>query len=148
MNGATLVLALALASQSPDDRPAPRDSLRYVVGGTMSGPMTLDVDLDEGGFTLSEPARALSKEQHLTQGRLDEPAIRRLRSLAREAMRDGFVAARCRVKGYLSQIPTDAMRDLTVQLGGQVGSSPNDADCWSEAAKALSAAAVSAAHGR
>jgi hypothetical protein len=148
MNEALLVLALALFAQLPDNQPAPRDSLRYAVGGTMSGPMTLDIHLDDGSFTLTEPAKALSKELRITQGRVGEPTIQHLRSLAGEAMRDGFIAARCRTRDYVARIPTDAMRDLTVRLDGRVGSSPNDVDCWSDAAQALSAAAMNAAHGR
>ncbi len=148
MNEALLVLALALIAQLPDDQPVPRDSIRYAVGGTMSGPMTLDIDLDDGSFTLSEPAKALSKGLRFTRGRLGQPTIQELRSLAGEAMRDGFIAARCRARDHVGLIPTDALRDLTVRLDGRVGSSPNDVDCWSEVAQALSAAAINAAHGR
>ncbi|MBI0537697.1 hypothetical protein D9599_19230 [Roseomonas sp. KE2513] len=142
-----LLLTGSLAAATIDDRPLP-STVSYLLGGVVSGPYRLTVDLETGRLSEAKPppgvhgdgARVSAADLSETARRALTPAERNtFRVLAAPVWRDG--AAR---RGCL-EFSMDALVQLAITAGGVERRSDAPAQCLTPDAVALRRALLCAA---
>lgn len=144
-----LLVSVLLATEAAGVGAVQHDRLHYGLGGLMSGPVELDIDLTTGQFSLKETTPVKLSDVHQKQGQLDEITVAKLKRTAEVAIRIGFETKVCRRErtNHIFRMPImDALPAMTVKIGKRWESAPANAGCWSQAAENLSDEALNAAH--
>ena len=143
-----LLLASSLAAAASADPTLP-GTVTYLLGGVVSGPYRLTVDLETGRLSEAKPApgihgdgaRVSAADLPETAGRALTPAERdRLRVLAAPVWRDGAARRAC------LEFSMDALVRLTITAGGVERSSDAPLQCLTSDAAALQRAMLCAAN--
>ena len=140
-----MLLALLAAAASPA-----AERLTYRMGGLMSTPIDLDLDLVTGTFSLKEgQPDAATQPLSDRHGRLDAATLAGIRRLAAQGVVSGFETTDCRrraARGEIIMPIMDAMPSMAVSIGGRWVAAPVNIGCWTSAANDLAGASYEAAH--
>ena len=144
-----LIWAALIVPATAADGSPPRNGIHYQLGGIMSGPIDLEIDLDTGRARLEELDRTAPKRTSTTRmQRLARRDLNRLQRLAARAIEGGLESKACRAaraRGVVLPPIMDTLTVMTITLDGHPHDAPVRSDCWSKATAAVQAAAYTTA---
>jgi hypothetical protein len=123
-------------------------SVHYNVGGLMSIPSTIDIDLATGNTSVNE-AKMPHEPLIYSKTRLSQDQLIQIYSMIQEVLKNGMESDAClqrrRSGNFMpSQIDAVIMLSVTVPNGSAVA--PADPGCWNDSAQKLAGAIYSDAH--
>lgn len=130
-----------------DDPTRARNRLTYHVGGILSAPLNVDIDLDSGRYAFESQEYARPDLRSSRSGILDKQALISLRRLAGATIASGMEKPECResaAQRAMRPPQSDAILDFYVLMDGKEAYAPDRGNCWTTAADELRTTALAA----